>query len=277
MNPMLFIPTGIAMGLVVAQAAAQAPVQPGGPPHQPKIEPMPMAFPPAPVVITEVLYRVPRGEAGDAGRDGKRQATGDEFVELTNLSDKPVQLKGYRLLDSNCYGMLTDKGKNPFHPSEVKADGRHFAFVFPELELKPGQVVVVFNGFEGLPTGPVGKADKAPEPNPGFGGAFVFAIRPEDKYSGFGDKGDWVMLVADDGELLEAVGWGVPETAAPMTGGRNREVKNEPVGSITRTSRMSGFRDHAEVYGGVLFSPGVFSPKVADGSAVESPRRPDQK
>ena len=247
-------------------------------PQQPKIEPMPMAHPPAAVVITEVLFRVPRGDAGDAGMDGKRQATGDEFVEIANLSDKPVQLKGYRLIDSNCYATLTEKGKKPLKPADIRADGKSAAFVFPELELKPGQVAVVFNGFEGMPKGPVGKPDKAAEPNENFGGAFVFALRPEDKYAGFGDKGDWVMLISGEGELLEAISWGAPETPAPATSGRTREAPAEPAGSITRTSRMRGFKDHAEVSGGALFSPGVFTPRSPGGESVTNvPKKPDQK
>ncbi len=64
-------------------AAAQPPVK----------EPHPL--------ITEILYAVPPGAAGDAGQDGKRSATGDEFIELFNPHDKPINLKGYVLVDAS--------------------------------------------------------------------------------------------------------------------------------------------------------------------------------
>src|SRR5437870_5538652 len=44
-------------------------------------------------LITEILYAVPSGERGDANADGTRDAVGDEFIELTNPHDKPIQLK----------------------------------------------------------------------------------------------------------------------------------------------------------------------------------------
>lgn len=257
----------VAFVLITASCAAQE-QSPPPPSPPPKIEPMPMAYPPAAVVITEVLFRVPRGEAGDAGKDGARQATGDEFIEVANLSDKPVQLKGWRLIDSNCYAGLTDKGKRPFKATDVRADGKGVAFVFPELELKPGQVAVVFNGFEGSPKGPVGSTAAAGAANEHFAGAFVFAIRPTDKYAGLGDKGDWVMLISAEGELLESVGWGAPETLPPGACLSKRQGPAEPAGSITRTSRMSGFNDHAEVSGGAAFSPGVFATAQSSDTGV---------
>ena len=60
----------------------------------------PSAAPKPPVefphpLITEILYAVPKGDAGDANQDGKRSPTGDEFVELINPHDKPINLKGY--------------------------------------------------------------------------------------------------------------------------------------------------------------------------------------
>ena len=238
-----------------------------------RIEPMPMARPPADIVITEVLFRVPRGDSGDANGDGRRNATGDEFIEIANLGEKPVNIGGYRLIDSNSYAGLTDKGKRPFNASEIKADGKGVSFVFPELELAPGEVVVLFNGFEGLPPGDIGTWQKAAAPNPRFGTARVFALRPEDKFAALGDKGDWVMLITDSGEILETVRWGSPETQPPADSGHTREAPTEPPGSVARRNRTSGFQDHAELYGGALFSPGSFVPKPSDpGTAVSRPR-----
>jgi hypothetical protein len=59
-----------------------------------------LAEPPKHPTITEVLYAVPTSE-GDASGDGTRDAVGDEFVELVNATDAPIQLKGYRLSDRN--------------------------------------------------------------------------------------------------------------------------------------------------------------------------------
>jgi hypothetical protein len=51
-------------------------------------------------LITEVLFAVPTGETdGDADQSGTRSATGDEFIELINPHTKPINLKGYRLVD----------------------------------------------------------------------------------------------------------------------------------------------------------------------------------
>jgi hypothetical protein len=92
-------------------------------------------------LITEVLYAVPNATGGDANLDGVRHASGDEFVELFNPHDKPIQLFGYSLSDRNPEG----KGQ--------------FKFTFPAFELPPGAVAVVFNGFEAAwsEVGPVGK------------------------------------------------------------------------------------------------------------------------
>ena len=56
-------------------------------------------------LITEVLYAVPSGDRGDANGDGTRDAVGDEFIELVNLHDRPIQLKGYTLMDSDAHSL----------------------------------------------------------------------------------------------------------------------------------------------------------------------------
>lgn len=72
-------------------------------PHAEKeVEPAPddavVSFPHP--LITEVLFAVPTGDRdGDADLSGARSATGDEFIELMNPHDKPINLKGYRLVD----------------------------------------------------------------------------------------------------------------------------------------------------------------------------------
>jgi Lamin Tail Domain len=157
------------------------------------------AAPPFPhPLITEVFYAVPAGSAGDANGDGSRHATGDEFVELFNPHDRPIQLKGYTLRDRN--------------PDDQGA----LRFTFPALELKPRQAVVVFNGFDAKWTGPVGESDKAPTgTNEKFGGAYVFTMRADSEMHGFANAGDWVLLAAPDGKPVQCVTWGEFEEKPP--------------------------------------------------------------
>src|SRR5512142_1033661 len=77
-------------------------------------------------LITEVLYAVPTGEAGDANGDGVRETNGDEFVELVNPHDRSINLRGY---------ILTGKS-NPDPSKKFKT----LRFVFPSLTLQPGEV-----------------------------------------------------------------------------------------------------------------------------------------
>lgn len=59
-----------------------------------------------PIIISEVLADVPPDDAstaaveGDANRDGVRNSGDDEFVELFNPSDSPVDLSGVRVADA---------------------------------------------------------------------------------------------------------------------------------------------------------------------------------
>lgn len=53
--------------------------------------------PPGSLVINEVLANPPAGDAGDANGDGTRDPYQDEFVEIVNVSDGPVELGGAQL------------------------------------------------------------------------------------------------------------------------------------------------------------------------------------
>lgn len=44
------------------------------------------------LAINEILVDVPPGPRGDTNRDGRRDATGDEFVEIVNAANRPVDL-----------------------------------------------------------------------------------------------------------------------------------------------------------------------------------------
>lgn len=81
------------------------------------------------VWLNEFLADPPPDPNGDANGDGVRHSADDEFVEIINRSDSPVDVSSWSLADS--------------------ASVRH---VFPDgLVLAPGQLYVVFGG--GTPTG----------------------------------------------------------------------------------------------------------------------------
>ncbi len=93
-----------------------------------------------PLVINEILADPPDGLAGDANRDGVRDADDDEFVELVNNSSAAVDISGV-----------------------IVADSTSNRFTFPaNTTLTAGRAVVIFGG--GSP----------PANDPAFGGALIF-------------------------------------------------------------------------------------------------------
>ncbi len=85
------------------------------------------------LIINEVLYDPPSGDAGDANGDGTREAQEDEFIEFVNIGGT-LDLSGYTIHDN--------------------AQERH---IFPEgTVIPPGGVLVLFGG--GSPTGAFGNA-----------------------------------------------------------------------------------------------------------------------
>ena len=185
--------------------AGTDPVQPPPPPSPTPpttptdtVAPVAPAAPtgPAPAVpfphpmITEVLFAVPTGPVGDANKDGKREVAGDEFIELVNPHDKPIQLFGYTLTDSQEPG----KGQMKFN--------------FPAVELAPGAVVVVFNGCNSTWSTTIGDS-KTPPPAPSaaFGGALVFSMKNTNGNIALGNSGDHVLLSAPDRMPVQRVYW----------------------------------------------------------------------
>lgn len=232
------------------QAAAAAAVRETGVPY------------PHPV-ITEVLFAVPGGNAGDANGDGKRHVSGDEFVELYNPHDRPIQLRGYKLTDSN----PADKGQ--------------VRFVFPALELPAGGLVVVFNGFQSSWFGPVGDEKAAGvSGNERFGGAWVFTMKATSQYVAFSNSGDQVLLTAPDGTAVHRVSWGeVKDQSAfdevePLL---DDKAMTSGKASVQRDSlaRVAGFRVHTDLPfangGERVFSPGYWEslPEPKAKKAVE--------
>src|SRR5262245_22470861 len=100
--------------------------QPAPQPASAETAPIPFPHP----LITEILYAVPNAAEGDANGDGSRHVAGDEFVELINPHEKPINLLGYSITDRNA-------------PSKGQ-----LRFTFPSVVIPPRGLVVVFNGCE---------------------------------------------------------------------------------------------------------------------------------
>lgn len=204
--------------------------------------------PPKPLVdcphplITEVLYAVPTGEAGDVNGDGSRETNGDEFVELVNPHERAINLRGYVLS-----GKSSDDPKKKF---------KTLRFVFPGVTLQPGEVAVVFNGHGQKWTGPVGDTARAPEGgNERFAGARVFTMNVDSAKLGFSNKADYVMLAAPDGELVECVKWGDIKTPEKV---KLVEIAPEATrGSVMRRTADGSLEPHPAI-DGKRFSPGKF-------------------
>lgn len=196
-------------------------------------------------VLTEVLYAVPTAE-GDASGDGSRDAVGDEFVELFNPHDQPINLRGYTLTDRNPAGM-----------GQVR-------FVFPAIELPPGGVAVVFNGKDQRFRGPVGDQQRPPPaPHPEFAGAWVFTLANTDRHTGFGNDGDWVLLSDPSGKPIECLRWGELDESPPIQRDRLATSPTSFRGSVTRDA--SGAWVEHRVLTGVAFSPGAWPSRAASG------------
>jgi hypothetical protein len=226
------------------EAPPAAPAQPTGEPAPTSASTGPLVAFPHPL-ITEVLYAVPTGDAGDANGDGVRDTNGDEFIELVNPHDKPIRIGGYVLSGK------APEGKNG------KSTYKSLRFTLPPLELKPGEVVVVFNGHDQKWKTPPGDLTRTAAPDPGFSGARVFTMAVESARVGLANKADYVLLTAPSGEKVECVKWGEikpPEGVklveeAPDAGGGK--------GSVTRLTATGPLEPHPSV-DGKRFSPGRF-------------------
>jgi hypothetical protein len=211
-----------------------------------------VAFP-APL-ITEVLFAVPTGSEGDANRDGVRQVSGDEFVELVNPHPKAIDLKGWTLSDKRA----SEKTK-----SGAPASGA-VRFTFPPCMLKPGQAVVVFNGYGCTWGEEVGDAKAAPpRASAEFGGAVVFSMKNVQERSSFSNSADWVLLSDPQGRPVQLVRWGSVE--GKVEGVTLEEVAPPVMGSSVQRSGLRGaLEPHRESENG-RFSPGLFDNPLFDG------------
>ncbi len=192
------------------------------------------AAPPFPhPAITEVLFNVPK-DNGDANRDGTRSATADEFVELINPHDKPINLTGYSLASRLIWA-------NP--------DGkRGVGFTFPDFTLGPGEIVVLFNGHDTTIAGDVGTVDAAPSAtNNRFDGAWVFTMDMPSKNRALSNAGDFVLLLDPKGTPVDGVVWGKPSVDPPGGSFRLSKVEANPKGSVQRIDANAQLKPHISI------------------------------
>ncbi|MCA9293567.1 MAG: lamin tail domain-containing protein [Phycisphaerales bacterium] len=202
----------------------------------------PQPAPPFPhPAITEVLFNVPKLNA-DANHDGARDATSDEFVELINPHDKPINLLGYRIASRLIWANPTGK--------------QGVTFTFPDFTLAPGEIVVIFNGHNAAIPGDVGDANAAPaSTNESFAGAWVFTMNMPSQNRAFANGGDFVLLLTPQGQPVDGVVWGNPSVTPPRGNFRLAEVDANPKGSVQRTAADADLDAHATINGSTC-SPG---------------------
>lgn len=184
--------------------------------------------------ITEVLFHVPNDAAADPSRDGKRSAVGDEFIEIANLHDEPINIGGYTLSDR----------------------GDQVRFIFPDLTLAPGEIAIVFNGHDTTIPGPVGSATAAPAArNDQFHGAWVFNLHNDKASIALANQSDRVMLCSPDGHPRDIVMWGISDMRGYTSNPRIGFTKPSPGCSVQRVAGTEELLLHTEI-DGELFSPG---------------------
>ncbi len=204
-------------------------------------------------LITEVLFRVPPGDEGDAFPDGTRDASGDEFVELYNPHKRAIDLQGYTISDRNRGGQ-----------GEV-------VFTFPRFRLEPGETVVVFNG-HGQKNAGLGRDERAPTAKHDELGCYVFTIGNESRFSAFSNSGDWVLLSDPEDNPVHVVHWGEFEKALPSAT-LVESVLSSGDGSACRWYPGGPMAPHTQVDGRMM-SPGEFpvgpTPEEAASMAMPS-------
>ena len=207
-------------------------------------------------MISEVLFAVPTTGETDANKSGKREVSGDEFIEIVNPHDRAIDLRGYTLTDGSPTAKTT------------------LRFVFPAMTLPPRAVVVVFNGRDAKIPGPVGDTKAAPPGvNENFHKGIIFTARVASSRVSFSNAGDAACLRAPDGKPLQRIRWGKADDKAGGTGFVLDEIAStSSKGSVQRdgAGKDGMWKSHVEVDSSP-FSPGVFAPHETKSASAASP------
>lgn len=132
-----------------------------------------------PLVINEYLADPADGAAGDANGDGTRSSSSDEFIELLNRSEEPIDISGFKLLD---------------------ADAVRHVFASGTI-IPPFEATVVFGG--GTPTGAFGNAAE---------NKLVF--RASTGGLSLNNGGDTIILQDAQGHVVQQIKYGAAEGGA---------------------------------------------------------------
>ncbi|MGB7924803.1 MAG: Ig-like domain-containing protein, partial [Pyrinomonadaceae bacterium] len=187
-----------------------------------------------PLVINEILADVPADNPatpaieGDSNRDGVRSADDDEFIEMLNNSNAPVDISGV---------IISDSTSN--------------RFTFPaNTQLAAGRALLVFGG--GSP----------PANDPAFGGAFVFTTTSLGKNDG-GDTITVKLPVGAADVTIDSVTYG-PSQPAPAPS--NQSLTRSPDAEIGTTGGSFVAHSSATNAAGRVFSPGTRTDGTPFGS-----------
>lgn len=239
----------VCAGAALAQGSAPAP---GAPAQSAPAQSIPFPHP----VISEVLAFVPNTNDVDPSRDNLRDPVGDEFIELVNPHDRPIDLTGYIIADALAVGRPEDE--------------RGLRFVFPRFVLGPGECVVVFNGHRTAILGPHGDPNTPPERrNEKFENAWVFTMNNASRLRALHNSDELVVVLSPRGEPIDALAWGEPSAPAPEGCLRAVSTKRSLSGSLVRTSADGEIVSHARIRS-AAYSPGrPFAGPEAAGAATE--------
>ncbi len=222
-------------------------------------------------VITEVLYAAPGEEPSDPNLDGIPDSAGDEFVEIMNPHDKPIEITGYMIVDKAGYAERADTRK----AGAKKAKRRGLRFVFPAQRLEPGEIAVVFNGYQARMKGPVGDAARPAGRHPQFHDAYVYTMRNSSRARTFSNGGDFAALLAPGGAPIDVVTWGKDgdEPTAPPDGAvRSEESPRAAKCSVQRLSADSELIPHLEINDEAC-SPGFIPPAPPPKKIEKKPKK----
>lgn len=195
-------------------------------------------------VISEVLAQVPNTNDVDPSRDNVREPVGDEFVELVNPHERPIDLTGYAIVDALALAKPEDE--------------RGVRFVFPKFTLGPGECVVVFNGYQTGVMGAHGNSVNAPkERNEKFHDAWVFSMNNATRFRALNNSDEVVAIVDPSGTVIDALVWGEPEAAIPDGAARVVTVRRTSGASYVRATPDGEVGIHTKV---ATENPAAYTP-----------------